>query len=139
MAKKPIVFKPELLTPVGINNFSGELFRCFTKGETLHFTFSFAQSGIPMDVTDWKVVIAFADKLSTDPGCDSDQNLLEVEIPLIDLANAKFDGDVLGDKTYSLPAGITYAMAKFTNADGASYIIDMAMLEVYPSVVSVTI
>lgn len=139
MAKRCGAFKPELTTPRGINNYTGALFRCFTKGETLPFRFTFKDT----DVTDWKVYIAFADKLVTNSGCVDDQILLEVEIPLADVVAGVFEGEVTNLQTHSLPSGLVYAMAKFVQAPtgvdpdiipGLERIMDMCVLEVYPNI-----
>jgi hypothetical protein len=134
MAVKPIVFKPTLSTPTGINNYSGEVFRCFTKGDTLPFRFNFKyEDGEPIDVTGYQVFVIFADYQAAGDVTEQSQTLLEVEIPLADLETALFEGDVADDETNGLPSGLVYAMAKYVTAEGASHIIDMCLLEVYPS------
>jgi hypothetical protein len=141
MSKKPVVFKPTLHSPQGINNFSGKAFRCFTKGETLGFRFTLkTPDGVPADIADWKVYIVMANEFVKDSGCTDDQQSIEIEIPLVDAALGIFEGEVTNFDTQDLPAGLNHALAKFITAPdliagtpGNTYIIDMCTLEVYPN------
>jgi len=134
-----------LRTPVGINNYSGDLFRCFTRGDTLPFKFQFRQSdGSPIDVTGWRVIIAFALGLSCDdPGCGDSTVSIEVDIPIVDALEGKFEGTVSHSHTQNIPCGLVYASAKYVTAvtgtpedpiDGDVHIMDMCQLEVFPNV-----
>ena len=144
MAAKLNVMKPTLTTPEGINNYSGDVFRCFTKGDTLPFRFAFKElDGTPSDTSGWKVVVTFSSTISCDAtGCNETNVTVEAEIPLVDADLSIFEGEVSDLKTQSLPCGIIYAMAKYVTADvetpdgtvkGMSHIIDMCRLEVYPN------
>ena len=144
MAKKPITFSPVLLAPVGINNYSGKVFRCFTRGDTLPFKFTIKNEDgvVPPDIADWKVVIVMADSEIPDSGCNGDQQVIEVEIPLINEAEGVFEGHVKNFRTQDLPAGLIYALAKYITAPGgtvedpipgSTFIMDMCQLEVYPN------
>lgn len=147
MAKLNVI-KPTLKTPEGINNYSGEIFRCFTKGDTIPFKFTFKQpDGSACDVNGWKVMIVFSSAISCETSeCGDTAVTVEVEIPLTDDEAAIFEGEVSDIKTQSLPCGIVYAMAKYVTAteqigdnvvDGASHIIDMCRLEVYPNITTI--
>ena len=132
---KKAYFQPKLTEPQAINNYSGASFRCFTKGDTLPFKFTFSDGagGVP-DVTDYQVWIHMSDEQAVVGGDPQAQTLLSVEIPLTDLPTGVFEGTISDSETNSLPAGLVYAQALFTNATGQSYIIDMCILEVYPAV-----
>ena len=144
MATKPVIFKPTLNTPQGVNNYSGAVFRCFTKGDTIPFRFTFTSgdAGV-LDIEGWKVYIIMADILAAERGvCNGDQNLIEVEIPLADLSTGVFEGEITGLQSQRLPSGLVYALAKYVTAPGGSienpipgntHIIDMCTLEVYPN------
>lgn len=132
--KKPIIFTPALREPVGINNYSGKAFRCFTKGDTIPFRFTFKDgAGAVLNVTGQTVWVHFSDKQAVPGGPDP---IVSVEIPLTDLATGVFSGNVSDTLTNTLPAGIIYAQALYVNAAGESITIDMCMLEVYPAVVT---
>jgi hypothetical protein len=145
MAVKPKVIKPTLVTPEGINNYSGDVFRCFTKGDTLPFRFTFkASDGTPININGWKMYIVFSSSISCDisGGCEEQVTTIEVEIPIADDENGVFEGEVSDIKTQSLPCGIIYAMAKYVTAaegtpdnpgSGSTHILDMCRLEVYPN------
>lgn len=139
MIKKPFEFKPTLSTPRGINNYSGAVFRCFTKGDTLPFRFTLKSSdNVISDFTGYQVFVSYSDALNAERGeCNGDQNLLEVEIPLVDAAGGVFEGEVLGLESQSLSAGITYGMVRFVTSTGVPFIIDMAALEVYPNLTTI--
>jgi len=124
VAKRPIVFKPELHAPQGLNNYPGTTFRCFTVGDTLPFEFIFNNEGAIPDVTGWVVEVSFSKELDSISG-------LKVSIPLISLAEATFAGEVTNTQTATLTPGINYANARYTDTIGNIYIIDMAILEVY--------
>lgn len=135
MAIRPPVYKPILTSPVAINNYSGKVFKCFTKGDTLPFRFTFkSKDGLPLDMTGCQVWIVMADAPATPDNPAEQQTLLEVEIPLVDLSLAMFEGEVSDSETNSLPSGLIYAQAKYITALGATKIIDMCILEAYPSV-----
>lgn len=132
MTKK---FKPTLVEPVGINNYLGTSFRCFTKGDTLPFKFTFKNpDGSPIDVTGYQLWIYMSDKQAVPTTDPQTQNLVSVAIPITDAVNGVFSGTVTDTDTNTLPDGIAYAQAVYTNNAGESFIIDMAMLEVYPAV-----
>ena len=134
MARKPVIFKPQLFNPEGINNYSGELFRCFTRGDTLPFEFTFTdEDGAAVDITGWKVWIIISDKQATDDITVLDQTLIEVEIPQTDLGAGVHSGNLEDTDTDALNEGINYAMVKYVTAAGESHIMDMCILEVYPS------
>lgn len=135
MLKKPIAFTPQLFEAQGINNYSGKAFRCFTKGDTLPFRVSFkdADGNVP-DVTDYEVWVYMSDQQAVDGVDPQTQNLLEVQIPMTDLAGGVFEGNVSDTQTNSLPPGLVYAQLVYVDATGTSFIIDMALLEVYPAV-----
>lgn len=134
---KPKVFKPTLRVPQGINNYTGDMFRCFTKGDTIPFKVTLNSDIV--DVTGYKVIVIMSNVLMDGP-CDGDDRFIEVEIPLVDAENGVFQGNVSGLHTQSLASGINYAMAKLVTAPateddlGDPYIIDMCMLEIYPTV-----
>lgn len=131
--KKPLIFTPTLFEPVGINNYTGKAFRCFTKGDTIPFRFTFKDgAGAVLNVTGYAVWVHFSDKQALPGG---PVPIVSVQIPLTDLATGVFSGNVSDTLTNTLPAGIIYAQALYVNATGASVIIDMCMLEVYPAVV----
>ena len=136
MSNKALVFKPELYTPVGMNNYSGELFRCFTKGDTLPFKFTFPAG---YDITDCQVWVVFSDVKAESPATELTQNLLEVQIPITDLPGGVFSGEVSDSETHGLPAGITYGQIKFISASGQTRIMDMCTLEVYPTLTFTTL
>lgn len=132
MAKKPLIFQPDLTTPQGLNNYSGVTFRCFTIGDTLPFKFTFSnKDGSALDVTGWQVKIAIASAFNALGG-------LLVDIPLASLEDCIFEGDVRSIDTIVLTPGVNYALAKYIMADGKEHIIDMCMLEVYPNLNFVT-
>jgi hypothetical protein len=138
MATKPIVFKPTLNTPQGINNYTGEVFRCFTKGDTLPFKFVFfTDAAEVVDVTGWTVSIVMSTQQAADNCRDDAAVVIDVDIPLTDLATATFEGDVTDSETQSLPAGLVYVMAKYTTLAGATHIMDMGLLEVYPNLTAI--
>lgn len=133
--KKPIVFRPQLFTPQGINNYPGTMFKCFTKGNSIPFKFTFKNKlGEILDVTGYSVWVIFSDKQATAETTPEEQVLVSVQIPLTDLENGVFEGVVTDEQTNILPAGIVFAEAKYVNAAGDSFTIDMCMLEVYPAV-----
>jgi hypothetical protein len=137
MAKKSIAFTPQLFQPVGINNFSGDVFKCFTKGDTLPFRFNLSnKDGSDLDVTGWTCYVTFTDVPADDGVVVGDQNILEVEIPLVssDAKGGVCEGEISDTETNTLTAGLNQAQAKFVTATGAQYYIDMATLEVYPNV-----
>jgi len=134
---KPIIFKPKLHAPQGINNYSGEVFRCFTNGDTLSFEFTLQdEDGDAIDTSGVVVSIVMSDKLVTD-SCDNESQQIDVTIPLFDADTAVFKGEINSAQTESLPNGLIYAMAKYT-VDGTSHIIDMCLLEVYPSLICIS-
>lgn len=145
MAKKSTVPDITLRKPVGINNYTGDVFRCFTRGDTIPFKFTFRNSdGSPIDVTGWKVLISFGLSLScNEPGCSDPALVIEVEIPVVDAENGVFAGEVNQTQTQNIPCGLIYASAKYTTEPigtppdeepGNTHIIDMCQLEVYPNV-----
>lgn len=135
MSIKPIIFEPTLLTPQGINNYSGVIFRCFTKGDSLPFQFTIQDdSGAVTDITGWQAFITMSDVVScNEAGCTADSQIIEVEIPITDAVNGVFSGSVSGAHTQSLACGLNYASAKYIDGDGLAHIIDMCVLEVYPN------
>jgi len=136
MPRKPIVFKPKLHTPQGLNNYSGELFRCFTRGDTLPFELTFKDSdGNAIDITGWSLQVSFTNVLADDDHVVGDQTKLEVLIPISDATGGAFSGDVTDEQTETLADGINYGMIKFTKDTGDEHIVDMAILEVYPATV----
>ena len=140
MAKKPVIFKPTLFTPTGLNNYPGTVFRCFTKGDTLPFSFSLEnEDGSILDVTDYEVWIIMSDAVVGNNAIGENTNLLEVQIPLLDIPTGLFEGSISDTLTNSLPAGIVYAQAKYITTTGETHIIDMCILEVYPSVTYATL
>lgn len=132
MAKRPIVFAPELVVPVGINNYPGTVFKCFTRGTTLPFTFTLSKAGVT-DYTGWQVKVIISDILATDDKTAQDQTQIEVTIPLTDAEGGVFSGTVTDTETNTLKEGINVAEARFIDDTGQSFIIDMCKLEVYPS------
>ena len=137
MGKKAVAFKPELSTPIGYNGYSGKTFRCFTKGDTLPFKFTIKNSDgtIPATIATWTVWVAFSDTLVDADNPAASDDLLEVEIPLTDEATGVFSGNVSDTESNSLPDGLCFATAKYVDAAGATRIIDMAQLEVYPNII----
>ena len=134
MGKKPVVFKPQLHVPEGINNYTGESFRCFTKGDTLPFRFEFINDdGGITDITGWSVTIVISDIQAIDGKVEGDQTRIEVDIPIDDIPTGVFLGDISDVETNSLNAGLNYAEIKFTKDTGEDHFIDMCILEVYPS------
>lgn len=143
---KSNVLKQTMLTPEGINNYTGVSFRCFTKGDTLPFKFTFEdENGSPLDVEDIKVIVAFSSGIACDGAtCNGDPTFVtvEVEIPLVDPTNGIFEGEVSDVHTQALPCGIVYGLVKYITkgydgAEDASHIIDMCRLEVYPNILNV--
>lgn len=130
MATKPVLFKPKLTHPEGINNYTGEAFRCFTVGDTLPFEFTISSADDPdIDVTGWSIVIAIAlefDSLIA--------NGIEVVIPLVDISGKVFKGDISNILTKTLTPGINRAIAKYINVGGEEFIFDMCLLEVYKNI-----
>ncbi len=125
MARKPIIFNPQLQDPQGINNYPGSVFRCFTVGDTLPFEFTLGnKDGSDLDVTGWEIKIAFAPEFNSASG-------LEVTIPLMDIDTRVFKGEITSDQTISCTPGLNKAVAKFITAGGDEYIIDMCILEIY--------
>jgi hypothetical protein len=95
-------------------------------GDTLPFEFNFKNNlddSLP-DVTNWTVQVSFSTDLSAAAG-------LTVDIPVASVDNALFYGEVADEETGGLTPGINYAVASYTNAAGAVFIIDMAIIEVY--------
>ena len=138
MATKTPLFRPVLREPRALNNYPGVSFRCFTKGDTLAFKFTFKDqvSGDPIDVTGWTMTVAFSDKqYLKDCGQAQGATQIEVDIPINDAVNGIFQGEVATEKTELLKDGITYAVAYYEISGGERYILDMAMLEVYPNLV----
>lgn len=125
-----------LRSPVGINNYSGEAFRCFTRGDTLPFEFTFKDpAGDEIDITDWRLFISFSGSLNcNDPGCSTSALVIEVEIPIVDALAGQFAGTVNDESTLSIPCGIVYGSIKYINASNETFILDMCQLEVYPNV-----
>lgn len=125
MAIRPVIFKPQLFNPEAINNYSGASFRCFTAGDTLPFEFTLGNAdGSYLDVTDWTIEIAISKELDSASG-------LKVTIPLTDVTNGIFKGNISNTETGALTPGINYAIAKFITNTSEEYIIDMCLLEVY--------
>ncbi len=125
-----------LRTPVGINNYDGSSFRCFTRGDTLPFSFAFLdEDGEVVDVTDWHLYVSFSSALNcSDPGCSGSGLVVEVEIPVTDAVNGLFEGQINDEQTLSISCGLTYASIKYTNSNSHTHVIDMCQLEVYPNV-----
>jgi hypothetical protein len=134
MIKKPAVFQPTLLEPQGINNYSGKTFRCFTKGDTLPFRFTFKDGdGLPLPGADaYDVYVEIANELAETPVTDQTQTAVVATMTCVDAVNMIFEGSVTDTQTLSLKAGMAYATAKYVTDIGVTHIIDMAMLEVYP-------
>jgi len=125
-----------LRSPVGINNYDGASFKCFTRGDTLPFAFVIQnESGEPIDVTDWHMYVSFSTSLNCDnPGCSGSSLVVEVEIPVSDALAGEFSGEVSDNYTLSMSCGLTYASIKYIDADGKTHLVDMCQLEVYPNV-----
>lgn len=125
-----------LRSPIGINNYNGKYFRCFTRGDTLPFGLTFVhEDGEPVDVTDWRVYVSFSPILNcSDPGCVGSGLVVEVEIPIHDPEKAIFIGDVSDEYTLAIPCGLTYASIKYVDNNDKTHILDMCRLEVFPNV-----
>jgi len=143
--------KSIMKTPVGINNFSGDVFRCFTKGETLPFKFTFRnQDKSIMDTAGWEVIVTFTSVIECNSTmiCGEEHNTdkitVEHSIPASMFEGGIFLGNFPGKKTERLPCGLVFASARYVVAPeegqthGNSYMIDMCQLEVYPNLTSVT-
>ena len=139
--------KQLMRTPVGINNYSGDTFRCFTKGDDLSFEYNIKDgNGAPIDITNYDLTITISAALNDSIlGCkDSIVNNHVINIPITDAVNGIFAGSITGEQTAIMPAGIAYAVAKYTTAPndadpyniipGKSHIIDMCQLEIYQNV-----
>jgi hypothetical protein len=136
MAKKSVTFTPQLFEPVGINNFSGEVFKCFTKGDTLPFRFTLKnKDGSDLDITDWTAFVVITDLAAKEGVAVEDQNLIEIEIPLVTQTDKGgiFEGEISDSETNGLTAGLNKAQAKYVTDAGATHYIDMCILEVYPN------
>jgi hypothetical protein len=135
MLKIPPTFQPTLFEPQGINNYPGTTFRCFTKGDTLPFQFTLTDNaGAPIDISEYRLFVALSNMQIKTGQSLINQVLVEVEIPAVDVVNGVFAGTVPDSETISLPDGLGYAMARYVNGLGESFIIDMCMLEIYPSI-----
>ena len=115
----------------GIDGQPGASFRNFTRGETLSFTFSFKVDGVAVDVTGWKIYIAFTSTLDCQDATAPD---LEVVLLPTDAAGGIISGEVTDDETFALPKGEYYARAKYIKADDRAYMIDKARISVYACV-----
>lgn len=145
---KPSILRQTLKTPEGINNYSGAIFRCFTKGDTLPFKFTFrGADGKLLETSGWKVTIILSSGIFCDAdGCNDSSVSVEVDIPPSSFEQGVFEGAVSDIKTQSLPCGIIYALAQYTTGvsgtdknpiDGETHIIDMCRLEVYPNIITI--
>ena len=117
----------------GLDGYSGVVFSDITRGETLPFTFQFMEEDqvTPIDVTGWKVYLAFS---GTRDCSDAAVLALEVEI----LPQTPLEGilskNITDDETFALPTGKLFASARYIKPDGSTYIIDKAKLKVYPCI-----
>jgi len=113
----------------GIDGYNGDMFKQFTRGDTLPFKFSFVDSSnnnTPIDVTGWKIYITFSDKLS----CEASTNSIEAVIePTINPTDGILEGYVEDSMTFSLIAGTVYGSVRVIKDDNRTYILDKAKIK----------
>ena len=116
--------KPELLTPIGINNFTGEYFKCFTQGDTVPFSFTVADT----DLTDCVITVSFKKDIENNNTAANNY-----ELSISEPATGRVNTELSSNYTAELEAGINYAVLYYTK-NNKNYIIDMCVLEVYQGI-----
>lgn len=117
----------------GVNGFSGdaldEIFpnAVVVRGNTVPATFILTDEGTPIDITDYELYLSFSLALECADGTPPE---LESLIPVADAVNGVFSGFVADDDTFELAMGTIFVSVKYIDADGQTFITDMARYNV---------